>query len=390
MKQIFDNTEIALALKSNYEIDRAQLLFKMITRDRLVKIGSTVAKFVLKANLPVEKLIRITVFNHFCGGISEEDCTNTVNKLFSKKVYAVLDYSAEGKEEEVQFGAVQNKILNTLEYAKSNSCVPFVVFKPTGLGRFKIFQKQTENILLTTLEKQEWETIVKRFDTICARASAYNIPVLIDAEESWMQDAADNLIEKMMEKYNKQRAIVFNTLQVYRWDRLIYLKELHERAKQCGFKIGMKLVRGAYMEKERKRAQENGYKDPICINKIATDNLYNDTLKYMVENVNDIEIFAGTHNEESSYLLMSLLEKNNIATNDHRIWFGQLFGMSDHISFNLSNDNYNVAKYLPYGPVKDVMPYLIRRAEENSSVAGQTTRELYILKKEKERRKLKS
>lgn len=387
MKKIFDNIEIALALRSDAELTRAYFLFKMINKELLVKIGAAITKFALNANLPVEKIIRSTVFDHFCGGINKEDCLTVVNKMYTKKMHAVLDYSVEGKEEEGQFDYAVQKILSTLEFVKNQKEIPFVVFKPTGFGRFKIYEKRTEGSTLSDLEKEEWNTIKDRFHKVCKKAYDSNIPLLIDAEESWMQKAADDLIEEMMMVYNKEKAIIFNTLQAYRWDRLDYLKDLHQRAKNKDFKIGMKLVRGAYMEKERNRASIKDYKDPICIDKNTTDLLYNDTLKYIVENLNDIELFLGTHNEESSYLLMDLLEKKNISKNDKRVWFGQLYGMSDNISYNLSEVGYNVAKYLPFGPVKDVMPYLIRRAEENTSVAGQTSRELWLIKNEKDRRK---
>ncbi len=387
MRRLFDNTEIALALKSDRELDRAHFLFKMIKKDLLVKIGAAVTKFALKANLPVEKLIRFTVFDHFCGGVNEADCLKVIDKMQTKNVYAVLDYSVEGKDEEQAFDFAFQKTLSTLEYAKNNKAIPFVVFKPTGIGRFEMYQKRTEGISLNELEAAEWNIIKARFHTLCKKAYESNIPVLIDAEESWMQDAADDLIEEMMMIYNKDSALVFNTLQAYRWDRLDYLKSLHQRAKTNGFKIGIKLVRGAYMEQERERARKFNYQDPICADKNATDILYNDTLKYIIDNLNDIELFAGTHNEDSSYLLMEHIMEKGMSMNDKRNWFGQLYGMSDHISYNLSEKEYNVAKYLPFGPVKDVMPYLIRRAEENSSVAGQTSRELYLIKKEKQRRK---
>lgn len=387
MKKIFDNTEVALALKSDTELERAYFLFEMIKKEPLVKLGAAVTKFALKANLPVEKLIRSTVFDHFCGGINEDDCLNVINKIYTKNVHAVLDYSVEGKAEEKQFDYAVQKTLKTLEYAKNNRAIPFIVFKPTGFGKFKIYQKLTERLPLDKPEQNEWLAIKERFDIVCKRASEYNIPVLIDAEESWMQDAADDLVEEMKEKYNKEQAIVFNTIQAYRWDRLGYLKRLHQKAKNKGFKIGVKLVRGAYMEKERERASKKGYKDPICVNKNATDILYNDILKYILENLNDMDLFAGTHNEKSSYLLMDMIEKNGLSENDKKVWFGQLYGMSDHISYNLSKKGYNVAKYLPFGPVKDVMPYLIRRAQENTSVAGQTSRELFLIKQERNRRK---
>ena len=388
MKKLFNNTEVAFAIKSNSEIDRAYYLFEMIKRQSLVKIGSAITKFALKAYLPVEGIIRATVFDHFCGGISEKDCMPIIDKMYTKNVHSVLDYSAEGKEVEEHFDLAMKKTLNTIKFGKERESLPFAVFKPTGFGRIKIYQKITEGEKLDTHEEVEWKRIKERYDIVSKAAFEAGIPLLIDAEETWMQTAADGIIEEMMVKYNKEKVIVFGTLQLYRWDRLDYLKKLHERSRKEGFKIGMKLVRGAYMEKERERADEYGYKDPICANKDTTDKMYNDVLIYMIKNIDTMSVFSGSHNEESSYLLMDLIKKYNLAKNDKRIWFGQLFGMSDHISYNLAKEGYNVAKYLPFGPVRDVMPYLIRRAEENTSVAGQTNRELELLKRERERRKI--
>ncbi len=385
---LFDNTEIAFKLKSDSELERAYFLFKMISKEPLVKIGAAVTKFALNVNLPVEGLIRSTVFDHFCGGVNERDCMGTVEKLFDVGVSSVLDFSVEGKEEDTQFDATANKVIELTQLAQNMEAMPFSVFKPTGFGRFKIYQKITENEPLTEAEKGYWNNIENRYDRVAKVANEYGIRLLIDAEESWMQDAADALCESMMEKYNTERAIVFNTLQCYRWDRLDYLKQLHQRAKQKGYKLGFKIVRGAYMEKENERAAEKGYKSPICESKKATDDNFNEIMKYILDNLNDIELFVGTHNENSTYLAMEIMDQKSISKSDDRIWFGQLFGMSDHISFNLGAEGYNVAKYIPFGPVKDVMPYLIRRAEENTSVAGQTSRELTLLKKEKERRKL--
>jgi proline dehydrogenase len=390
VKKLFDNTEVALALKSDSELTRAYFLFEMIKKASLIKIGAAVTNFALQAKLPVTKLIRVTVFDHFCGGINEDDCGEVIKKMHSKNVHTVLDYSVEGKEDEEQFNYVVQKILKTLELAKADSAIPFVVFKPTAFGRFKIYQKLTEGHTLSASETEEWQAIKSRFDAVCSKAHDYNIPILIDAEESWMQDAVDTLVEKLMERYNKNKVIVFSTLQAYRWDRLEYLKDLHERAKVQGFKIGMKLVRGAYMEKERARALKKAYKDPICKDKKTTDALYNTILDYMLSHSYDMHLFAGTHNEESSYLLMAMMKSKGVLENDKSIWFGQLYGMSDHISYNLAEQGYNVAKYLPFGPVKDVMPYLIRRAEENTSVTGQTSRELSIIKRERQRRKTKN
>ncbi|PKA84091.1 L-proline dehydrogenase [Ulvibacter sp. MAR_2010_11] len=385
---LFDNTETAFALKSDSELERAYFLFKMIANEPLVRIGTAATKFALNLNLPVEGLIRSTVFDHFCGGVNEKDCMSTVESLMSAGVHAVLDYSVEGKEEEVQFDATMQKVVELTLFAEKKSTMPFSVFKPTGFGRFKIWQKITEKQALTPSETEEWERIVERYDTVCKTAHDCTISLLIDGEESWMQDAADDLCEKMMEQYNKSRPIVFNTLQCYRWDRLDYLKAAHKRAKAKGYKLGFKVVRGAYMEMENDRAEEKGYDSPICASKKATDDNFNAVMGYILDNLEDISLFLGTHNESSSYLCMEIMEAKELSKNDPRIWFGQLYGMSDHISYNLAKAGYNVAKYIPFGPVKDVMPYLIRRAEENTSVAGQTSRELTLLKKEKERRGL--
>jgi proline dehydrogenase len=387
-RSLFENTSTAFILKSDSELERAYFLFKMISMEPLVRIGTAATNFALKANLPVEGLIRSTVFDHFCGGISEEDCLSVIDKLYTKHVSSVLDYSVEGKETEEQFDNALEKILKIIRFGDERKAMPIVVFKPTGFGRFYLYQKKTEGLEFTEAEQAEWNRVVARFDTVCKLAKERDIEVLIDAEESWMQDAADDLVEEMMLRYNKDVKIVYNTLQMYRWDRLDYLKQLHERAKANGFKIGMKIVRGAYMEKERNRAEEKGYDSPICENKKATDDNFNDALSYILHHLEDISIFVGTHNEASCYLAMELMEKYNISKEDNNVWFGQLYGMSDHISFNLAAAGYNVAKYIPFGPVKDVMPYLIRRAEENTSVAGQTNRELSLLKTERKRRKL--
>ena len=388
MEKIFDNTQIAFALKSDSELDRAYFLFKLIDNEPLVRIGTAVTNFALKAHLPVEKLIRASVFDHFCGGVSEDDCMPVMEKMYSKGVCSVLDYSVEGKDDEAQFDAAMKKTLKIIQFAKEKDAIPFAVFKPTGFGRFDLYKKVGSKSPLNFEEHQEWDRVVARYEAVAKMAFEQDVSLLIDAEESWMQDAADDLVLRLMKKYNKIRPIIFNTLQLYRWDRLDYLKKIHEQAKEEGFFIGINLVRGAYLEKENDRAKEKGYKSPICATKEESDKMYDDTVAYMIENINQMAVFAGTHNEISSYKLMQLMKDNNLAVNDNRIWFGQLYGMSDNISYNLAEKGYNVAKYLPFGPVRDVMPYLIRRAEENTSVAGQTSRELMLIKKERERRKL--
>ena len=388
MKGIFEDTATAFALKSDSELERAYFLFKLIANEPLVRIGTAVTNFAIKAHLPVEGLIRATVFDHFCGGVSEADCMPVVDKMWASGVYSVLDYSVEGKESEDPLDQALEKTLEIMDFVKEKKAIPFAVFKPTGYGRLALYQKIGEGKTLSQKEKEEWERVVKRFDKTSKKAYDLDVPLLIDAEESWMQDAADDLVEAMMRKYNKEKPIVYNTLQLYRWDRIDYLKALHQRALSEGFKIGIKVVRGAYLEKENERAEERGYPTPICATKAETDANFDSCVEYILEHLDTISLFSGTHNEESCYKLMEMMEARGISKNDTRIGFGQLYGMSDHISFNLAKEGYNVAKYLPFGPVRDVMPYLIRRAEENTSVAGQTNRELELLKKEKKRRKL--
>jgi proline dehydrogenase len=387
MKNLFDNTQIAFSLKSDTELERAYFLFKLIANEPLVRIGTAVTNFAIKTHLPVESLIRATVFDHFCGGVNEDDSLSVVDKLFTKGVSSVLDYSVEGKEEEEQFDAVLEKTLKLIDFAKEKKSIPFAVFKPSGFGRIDLYEEVSLGKKLTPAESDEWNRVVARFEKVCKASYDSDVALLIDAEESWMQDAVDKLVEEMMAKYNKSKPIVFNTLQMYRWDRLNYLKKLHEKSKAEGFFIGMKLVRGAYMEKENERAIERGYPTPICASKEATDENYDAAVKYMVDHLDTMSVFEGTHNEASTYFLMDLMEEKGIKSTENRIWFGQLYGMSDNISYNLADSGFNVAKYLPFGPVKDVMPYLIRRAEENTSVAGQTSRELAMIKAERKRRK---
>ena len=388
MERIFENTATAFQLKTDSQLERAYFLFKMIANEPLVRIGTAVTNFAINAHLPVDGLIRATVFDHFCGGVNEEDCLPVVDKMYGKCVSSVLDYSVEGKEGDDPLDNALAKILKILDFVKEKEAIPFAVFKPTGFGRFALYQKVGEGKQLSQEETEEWQRVLNRFDKACKKAYDLDVALLIDGEESWMQDAADQIVEDLMRKYNKKKAVVFNTLQMYRWDRLDYLEKLHGKAITEGFKIGIKVVRGAYMEKENERAEKFGYPTPICASKKATDENFDAAVYYMMNNLNIISFFVGTHNENSCYRLMKLMQEANIAHNDPRVWFGQLFGMSDHISYNLADKGYNVAKYLPFGPVRDVMPYLIRRAEENTSVAGQTTRELALLKKERKRRKI--
>lgn len=385
---LFKNTETAFKLKSNRELNRAYFLFKMIGSPLLVRVGTALTNFALKAHLPVKGMIRATVFDHFCGGITEEDCLQGVKKMYNEGgVSSVLDYSVEGKEKEESFDEATEKILKIIRFSEEKKSIPFAVFKPTGFGRFALYQKISEKKELTTDEQAEWKRVKERFHKVCKLAHDKNVPILIDAEESWIQDAIDDLVEELMEVYNKEKPIVFNTLQMYRHDRMNYLKELHQRGYQKGFYIGFKVVRGAYMEKERERAKAMGYPSPICEDKKATDINYDNAIRYIME-YRKMALFAGTHNEQSNYLLMDLVKEHKFDKHNPNLWFAQLYGMSDHISFNLAKEGYNVAKYVPFGPVKDVMPYLIRRAKENTSVEGQTSRELELIQTEKRRRKL--
>jgi proline dehydrogenase len=328
------------------------------------------------------------VFDHFCGGVNEKDCMDTVDKMYDAGVYSVLDFSVEGKEAEAQFDQTRDKVIELTYFAKDKAAMPFSVFKPTGLGRYLIWKKVSAGETMTEREQAEWQRIIDRYHAICKVAKECDVVLLIDAEEYAMQKAADELCELMMETYNAEKAVVWDTLQCYRHDRLEHLKGRHKRAKAKGYKTGFKIVRGAYMEKEHERAEELGYPTPICKSKAETDENFNTIMQYILDNLEEIHLFVGSHNEMSSYLAMEIMSQKGLLNNDPRVWFGQLYGMSDHISYNLADEGYNVAKYIPFGPVKDVMPYLIRRAEENTSVAGQTSRELTLLKKEKERRKI--
>lgn len=386
-QKIFNDTETAFKLKSTEELNRALFLFEMINRPDLVKIGIFLTKMSLKFHLPVEGLIKSTVFNQFAGGETMEDCLPVIEKMYAKKLHSVLDYSVEGKEEEAQFDAATKKKINIIEFAAKRKELPFAVFKPTGIGRFAIWEKVTSKVTLTQEEQEEWQRVQQRVENICEAAYQNDIAVMADGEETWMQEAADDLIVKMMKKYNREKAIVFMTLQCYRWDRLEYLKKLHETGEKEGFKIGVKIVRGAYYEQENLRAKKMNYPSPICENQEATDVSFNGVLTYCLAHIDAISLFIGSHNEMSNYLALQIMEDKNIAIDDPRVWFGQLYGMSDHISFNLAKINYNAAKLVPFGPVRDVVPYLMRRAEENTSVKGQTGRELALLREERKRRK---
>lgn len=384
----FDNTEIAFKSKSNAQLNKAYWLFKIISFPLIVKLGKLLMPLSLKMRLPIKGLIKSTIFSQFCGGESINDCKNAIEKLGKYQVGTILDYSVEGQHSFEQVEHTVQEIIHTIERGAEDPFIPFAVFKITGIADFSLLEKVSLGNHLSDSEKLEYMQVVARIKRICKRAYDCNLPIFIDAEESWIQQAIDDLAFDMMKEFNHERAIIYNTLQMYRWDRLAYLKNCLELAEYNKFVYGVKLVRGAYMEKERLRALKVGYPSPIQADKWATDKDFNLALDFIVENNERFALCAGTHNEDSSIRLTELMNKFQIEPSNNRFYFAQLLGMSDHISFNLSHAHYNVAKYVPYGPVKEVMPYLLRRADENTSVAGQTGRELSLIQGEKKRRKL--
>ena len=386
--QLFDNTEIGFAAKSDADLERAYFLFRLISNQPLVRIGTHVAQFALKSHLPVEGLIRATVFDHFCSGTTAKESLKVVELLAAQKVYSVLDYSVEGKKEEISFDDCLTNILKTLELSAQSENIPFTVFKPTGFGAFALYEKVSFKAPLTQDEAAAWKRVRQRFILCCDLAQKTGMKLLIDAEESWIQPAVNRIVEEMMSIYNRETAIVHTTAQMYLSEKLDYLKYLSKKAKAKGFIAGIKLVRGAYMEKERQIAQENSWKDPICATKAMTDHNFDQAWQFILSNLAHFSMYFGSHNEKSTYDLIIFLENKGIPKDHPHLWFGQLYGMSDHISFNLAHNGFKVSKYLPFGPVKDVLPYLIRRAEENTSVEGQMVRELELLQKERKRRKI--
>lgn len=386
-KVSFDNTEVAFKHKSDSDLKQAKWLFSLFRYKFLVKYGPGLSSFALSIGLPVKRFIKQTIFRQFCGGETINECGETADMLYEYGVGSILDYSVEGVEKESTFEHNVEEIKRTIRSARDEEKFPFAVFKCTGIGRFEIFEKASGNTL-NNAEKEQFERIRGRIAEICEFAAELDVRLLIDAEETWIQDSIDAVVMEMMEKFNRNEVKVYNTLQMYRVDRLDYLKSTFEIAQQRGFKLGYKLVRGAYMEKERARAYEMGYADPIQPTKEATDQDFDAALTFCFEHRDTIATCLGTHNENSSRLLAKLMEENGVSSDDKRFWFAQLFGMSDNISFNLAQNGYNVAKYLPYGPVKSVLPYLGRRAQENSSVSGQVGREMSLIVKELDRRKI--
>lgn len=384
----FDNTKVAFERLSNRDLLRAKWLFSLFNYKWLIKYGPGLASWSLKIGLPIKGLLRKTIFNHFCGGESISDCDKTVESLYARRVGAILDYSVEGVEDEESFDYNCEEIKRTIDKAADSDAYPFAVFKTTGIGKISIIEKVSQGEALEAEEADAFQRTKKRFESICERASEKRVPLFIDAEESWIQDCIDDLAKLMMIKYNKHEVIIFNTVQLYRKNRLPFMEDAYADGRKHSYKVGFKLVRGAYMEKERARAKEEGYPSPIQDTKADSDKDFDAAIALCVANKDITKVCVGTHNETSSQLLVDLLEKEGISKDDDRFWFAQLYGMSDNISFNLADAGYKVAKYLPYGPVKSVLPYLSRRAEENTSVAGQSGREISLVIKELKRRKV--
>lgn len=389
----FDNTENAFAYKSDSELKSAAFLFKTMEFPWFVQVGTRLTPFVMKTGLPVHGIIRKTIFKQFVGGETLEETAAVGAVLGKYGVQVILDYGVEGKEGEENYDHATDEFIRVINYAATQTNIPFISIKVTGLARFGLLQTLDEAPRLRSgihdheAEIAEWDRVRERMYIICEAAAEKNIGVLIDAEESWIQDPVDRLTIEMMEIFNKEKVIVYNTIQLYRHDRLHFLRLSHKIAQQQGFKLGMKLVRGAYMEKERERAYEKSYASPIQPDKTATDRDYNDSVRYCIDNINDISVIVASHNDESNLLAANLMEEKGLPHNHPHVHFSQLYGMSDNITFNLAKEGFNVSKYLPFGPIRDVIPYLMRRAQENSSMSGQTGRELSLIRKEIKRRK---
>ncbi|MBA3335033.1 MAG: proline dehydrogenase family protein [Acidobacteria bacterium] len=384
----FYDTKTAFADKSNEELRKKYWLFKLLNSTLITNLGTKLTELAFRMKLPVKGLVKETVFRQFCGGETIEECEATIQKLGGSQIGTILDYSIEGKASESVFERTKNEIYRTVTRAKEELNIPFAVFKTTGVARFEILEKISAQKELLKGEAAEWERAKARIYEICSHAYSLEQSVFVDAEETWIQEAIDNLVVEMMQEFNLEKPIIFNTIQLYRHDRLEFLKELHQKAKSEGYILAVKLVRGAYMEKERARADEMNYPSPIHKDKQAVDLDFDLAVEYCLENIEEIAFVVGTHNEQSVQKLAQLMEQKNIPHNHPHIFFSQLYGMGDNLSYVLADNNFNVSKYVPYGPVKDTVPYLIRRARENTSVTGQMSRELDLLSKELERRRV--
>ena len=383
---IFENTEVAFADKSNGQLKKAKALFQLMSNNGLVSLGSSLANLALSLHLPVSPLFRYTVYNHFCGGETFTECKKTIQKLEKNGVGVLLNYGVELKEREEDFNKTVERNIEALQFGGKNKAVKALCIKLTGFGRLGLFEKIQSGEKLSVDEKQELSAFKKRLDKVCSVAEKNDVPLYVDAEESWIQDPLDEMVEEMMEKYNRGKCIVFNTFQLYRHDRLAYLQQQIDRAIAGQYSLGAKLVRGAYMEKERERAKEMGYKSPIHRNKKDVDADFNQAVNLCLDNLESLHLCVASQSEHSNQLAMEFIVKKKIDPQNPRILFSQLYGMGDNVTFNQAKLEFNATKYLPYGPVKEVIPYLIRRAQENTSVAGQTTRELSLIVKELNRR----
>lgn len=386
----FTNTAIAFSGKTDKQLKKMTRLFQLMNHTWLVNIGSKIGIAALNLNLPfVETTIKHTIFEQFCGGTTLLGCQPVINQLVGQKALTILDYGAEAKTSELDFNGTMNEMIRAIEFAEQNKSVPVISMKITGISRFALLEKIQNGAALTEAEKTEFKNVNKRLDAICYAAHNKKVGVFVDAEESWIQDTIDFLVNKMMKRYNGERVIVYNTFQMYRHDRLQYLIDSYEEARKEGYLLGAKLVRGAYMEKERARAAALNLPSPIQPNKKATDNDYDTAIQFCVEHFTHIGSCNATHNMNSCALQASLIDQKNIKKNHPHLNFCQLYGMSDNLTFNLADAGYNVAKYVPYGPVQDVVPYLIRRAQENSAISGDMNREYELIVREMKRRGLK-
>jgi proline dehydrogenase len=383
----FEDTSVAFSYKSNQELKKANLIFSLVNHPWISSAATSFTKTALKIGLPIKAIIKKTVFAHFCGGETIHESEKAIQRLWNFNVGTILDYAVEGEKSEKGFDKTMEELLRTIEKASTSAAIPFSVFKVTGIGSFELLEKIHKNDALSNEEQQAFERVRNRVNAICSKAHDLKVPVLIDAEETWIQDPIDLLAYEMMARYNKEMCIVFNTYQLYRTDSYKNLQQSLHEASAKGYFLGAKLVRGAYMEKERERAERLGYPSPIQPDKEASDKAFNDALLFCVDHIDSVSVMCGSHNEYSNSYLARLINERKIAPNDKRVWFAQLYGMSDNISFNLARKGYNVAKYVPYGPVEAVMPYLLRRAAENTSVAGQSSRELILIRKELSRRR---
>lgn len=389
MKPNFSNTEIAFKHLSNFELNKATFLFSIITKPFFVKLGKTSISLAETLRIPYGWALRKNIFSHFCAGTKVDKCDPVIQKLGENRCYSILDYSAEGLQGEDNFDQVCQEILKTLDVAKTQPYISYGVFKFTGMTSFELLEKVASGEKLTETEATHWKNALRRAASIYEKAAAQNLSIFVDAEDSWIQPAVDQMVYEMMPKFNTELPIVYTTIQMYRNEGIAMLEELIQKSKEGNFKAGVKLVRGAYMENERERALKLKYASPIHDSKQDTDNAFNQAVAMCIDNLDIIHVCVATHNEKSCELAIEKMKEKGIAPNDKRVAFAQLYGMSDHITFNLAHADYFVSKYLPYGPVEKVMPYLIRRAEENSSVADQSNREITNFRAELKRRKLK-